>query len=789
MSKFQISGTVEIPKAKAATYGFKAFETTDANEFIDYLNTHATIAVSVKGGHREYASVTTIYNWFRVDIDDDMEELMKVRKILEPYYYIDVPSTSWNKVDKSYKRHIFVKTKNISQKIEGYKKQMSEVVERLYLGFIKDDKTIINCVQNFNPYGRNKNSIVNEGKSLKLIKVIDSDYPKNKVYKSTTVNTKNGVILEGEISAPIIVEETDKVTLVGGDSVVATEGGFLTLKEIEEVILESKDKNPTWSQLGCVYHNEDHGGGGGQHTLGYGHASLEGGRVYFHCGGSSCKGRLPIAVAKNTFSKKEGVSVASKEYVAPVVDKKLVNTFHYESWMGDAPINKIAVKAYLQNTGYDVSSGKFRWVSSSGIIRDFAKMDAANFFKTYNIKADESEESLQVIDEWLAKNSVLKQPKEKEYWKFIHKRMLDWVMFHHQYKTMRVKVNPFGENGVEFEGSTMIVITKNVIPKAPKKVIDNIIIDDYKEHFKELDDVLDVMLAARFGADRKKAYLWMKCISDWGKSFFFVGVLGSLGITTMLKEKELKKAMGGDPSGLMGDDFYTSWITIFEEFKGAVSELKDITHSLILAPKGQARVEVDLYAKVFLSAENVNSLVGDSGAEKQFANRFMMMDLDGVLTERDLYNKNNNYYRDVIRWYVYDYILKGVKHYLSLGENKSSIKANEVLNKFRGSHILKAEDIMSSVAEVREQYYSEIKMKLSTFSGDREEINDLYILKEGELFIKKLGLAKEHFLKTMFAKNDISKLNHKSSREVLNLMDTKRKSLRIKEVLYNAYRI
>jgi hypothetical protein len=462
-----------------------------------------------------------------------------------------------------------------------------------------------------------------------------------------------------------------------------------------------------------------------------------------------------------------------------------------EDWMTEPPIDTDAVVAYLHNTGYDHKRGKFRWVSSSGNSREFLRKDVAIFFK--HIKAQPTDEGDLHIDEWLEEHSTKTNKKHSEYWNHIWNLMTGWIMFHHQYETLRVKIDPFGINSVRFNDSTMVVVTTDLIPRPVALVEDPKIVADYMEHFPQLHDVLDVMLAARFGADRKKAYMWMKAQSDWGKSFLFSGVLAHMGITTFMKEKELKLAMSGSPSGLNADDFSKSWLTVFEEFKGAVSELKDITHTLTLAPKGAARVEVDLYSKIFLSAENVNSLIGDGGAEVQFANRFMMMELSGSLVKRPVYCDDQQKYLDVIRSYVYQYFLEGIKVYIEMGREKASIHANEVLTKFRSGHELKAVDLMETVAEKRDVYFQKVTHSLSKFgecdSKKREYLLEIFAFKNKKLYILNLERAKEHFMKSEFGASDLSKLNHKTSKALLNLEDAKRVHLILNGIKQNAYEV
>lgn len=471
---------------------------------------------------------------------------------------------------------------------------------------------------------------------------------------------------------------------------------------------------------------------------------------------------------------------------------KVVDYRFDEDWMKHKLVCKKKIKAYLLNSGWDASKSKTIWVSSSGRLREFLRNDSHAFYKDIRNSSLKGKKYTKEMDKTLKEMGF---NKPADFWKHIRGRMLDWVMFHHQYKTLRVKVDPFADNSVHFEDKTMVVVTNDLIPRKVETVEDPKVMKDYKKHFPQLDMILDLMLAGRFGADRKECYLWMKAESNWGKSFLFGGVLQNMGITTFMKEQELKKAMSGEPSGLNAEDFSKSWLTVFEEFKGAVSELKDITHSLILAPKGQSRVEVDLYFKIFLSAENVNSLRGDSGAETQFANRFMMVDLKGSLVRRKLYSEDQRHYLAVVRSYVYNYLMKGIEEYIALGAEKCSVKANNVLQKFRKLHKLEAEDLMEAVNDRLVEYYTMIrgaldpKMGVTVTDKFKYGVEDSFIWKDGELYCVNLGKAKEHLFDNMFGVTDVQKLNHKTSREVLGLMETQPKTVRLNKVPRKSYLI
>ena len=474
----------------------------------------------------------------------------------------------------------------------------------------------------------------------------------------------------------------------------------------------------------------------------------------------------------NDFEPVDGVISVGKLYTDDLKD---------EWWLDDPTIDRAAIVAYMKNTGYDTKGRKFTWISSSGRSRDFVESEMDHFFKHYRVRGFD-------VDEWVKERGEFKNT--AEYWKYIRSSIIGWIKFHNQYKLMRVMSDPFAENGVRFEDEVMYIVTNDIMAKKPARVVDTSVVNDYKEHFPALDEMLDMMLAVRFGADRKKAYLWLKATSDWGKSFLFVGVLGKLGITTMIKEKELKSALGGSPSGLNPEEFYTAWVTVFEEFKGAVSELKDITHSMIISPKGRMRAEVDLYTKIFLSAENVNSLVGTNGMEKQFDNRFMNMDLEGTLVGRKLFDRDPHHYLNALTWYVYNYLHNGMKMYIELGKHEAAIRATEVFEPFRKKYKMKSVDLMESVADIRVDYYNDVKMKMKKFGKDNDQLHELYHLtRGGKLYIRKLELAKDHFLHTMFGHSDIAKLNHKTAYELMDIDKDNRTSITINSVKFNAYKV
>ncbi len=323
---------------------------------------------------------------------------------------------------------------------------------------------------------------------------------------------------------------------------------------------------------------------------------------------------------------------------------------------------------------------------------------------------------------------------------------------------------------------------------------------DFLEHFPKYPELILFILAARFSYDRKKSYLWMRAESDFGKSFIFDAVFGEIGLTAHIKETELKGAISGTASGLDLEQFVHAWILLFEEFKGAVSELKDITHSIHITPKFGNKTQVDVYAKIMLSAETVPSLINENGVEKQFANRIAFFDLKGRLPDRPVFKKNAKLYADVIRSMTYEILQKNIALFVKeLGETQTNILCDNLLKRFHARNPLVSEhgeqvDIMDTVHEKLKQYLTNVSHIVDRGSVDKPEVElsvnfaetvkNLYFIKDNEVYTYNLGLAREHFINSTFSKSEQGVLNKKSSAE---LLISHRTSFRVNGIKKNVY--
>ena len=246
---------------------------------------------------------------------------------------------------------------------------------------------------------------------------------------------------------------------------------------------------------------------------------------------------------------------------------------------------------------------------------------------------------------------------------------LPWAMvFNHlmefqQRKLIEMRVDMFAEDGriiMQDESARVIY------PHAPFEVTgepSEEIVADFMKHFPELDDFLEFIVASRFAADRKLAYLWMHCPSDWGKGFL-LSALTDLGVVVEMSVKEIEAAFEGRPIGKSMIDFKRAFVVAVDEFKSTKSELKQLQNEIQLSPKHQLQQRVEIFAKLFLSAEGVPSMASADGVEDQFANRMNYYRGKGDLKARELFQQvgKSRYFR-AVRHYVATELNALVEHY------------------------------------------------------------------------------------------------------------------------------
>jgi hypothetical protein len=263
--------------------------------------------------------------------------------------------------------------------------------------------------------------------------------------------------------------------------------------------------------------------------------------------------------------------------------------------------------------------------------------------------------------------------------------VVDYLKYENQRDSVEWAVDMFGTRSrLELkEDVARIVLTHRTLVADGK--VDPACVADYRAHFPLLDEVLEYIVAARFALDRKKAFIWLFAASDWGKDFL-MGALRDLGLVVETSVKEVEAAFEGKPSGMSATGFKRAFILAMNEFKTVKSEIKQLGSYLELSPKNQLRTRVQIYTKMFMSAESVASLVGENGVEDQFANRMSMIKGNEKLTDRALYKADQGRYFRSVRGYVAGELNRLIGEYQALGLEGAERRADTYLSAFIGRH-------------------------------------------------------------------------------------------------------
>ena len=263
--------------------------------------------------------------------------------------------------------------------------------------------------------------------------------------------------------------------------------------------------------------------------------------------------------------------------------------------------------------------------------------------------------------------------------------VVDYLKYENQRDSVEWVVDMFGTRSrLELkEDVVRIVLTHSTLVASGE--VDRACVADYRAHFPLLDEVLEYIVAARFALDRKKAFIWLFAASDWGKDFL-MGALGDLGLVVETSVKEVEAAFEGKPSGMSATGFKRAFILAMNEFKTVKSEIKQLGSYLELSPKNQLRTRVQIYTKMFMSAESVASLVGENGVEDQFANRMSMIKGNEKLTDRALYKADQGRYFRSVQGYVAGELNRLIGEYQALGLEGAERRADTYLSAFIGRH-------------------------------------------------------------------------------------------------------
>jgi hypothetical protein len=386
------------------------------------------------------------------------------------------------------------------------------------------------------------------------------------------------------------------------------------------------------------------------------------------------------------------------------------------------------VATIVSSCAFSQSSSKFLALEPSGDLRVFLKADLSVGINGTFGHTHDAEALIEVATSHANCNILEKKEKEKfvgSCVSVIFIQIQKHILVKRQYAELRINVDMFAEGASVSLHDGQAKITYPHVPM-PTGVIDPAIVADYKQHWPMIDEFLDLLVACRFAQSRKKAFVWIKTMSDWGKSFL-LHLLANLNLALEMSASEVERAFSGQPVGATLNSFKRAWVLAIEEFKSVKSELKQLEQQMQFSPKGLPTVTAPLYLKLFLSAERVESLAsGESGVEDQFANRFSLVEPEGGrLSERPLFEQSQTSYSKTMTNYVAEYLNRKVEEYRSLGAIGAADKGDAEVKSFHRKHGIghKFERLSTKLPQLAEQFREWIMSNYRSAKAELDSYN------------------------------------------------------------------
>lgn len=360
-------------------------------------------------------------------------------------------------------------------------------------------------------------------------------------------------------------------------------------------------------------------------------------------------------------------------------------------------------------------------------------------------------------------------PLVKHVFDTVWEQIFDHMKYHQNYNALEMRVDMFAKVGrMEMQDERVRVVYTHTAFEPRLESYDQAVVDDFIEHFPEFKAFLGWLVACRFARDRKRAYLWLHCESDWGKGFL-ISLLASFDATTEMSVKEIEKIFEGQPAGKSMAEFKRSFALVVDEFKSARSELKQLQNEIALAPKHQLEQRVEIFAKIFMSAEDVPSFASDEGIEDQFGRRFNYYRGEGVLPDRPLFKlMGSAAYFDHLQSFVAEYLNKGVEHYRNKGAAGAEVYADRVMSAFWANHAISKTftlltDNLPSLADEFISYTVKryCAARFNQFGNDREFHQTLVQKKDGAWIMGRPDKVVGEWLDTTMDRSVVGSLKFK----------------------------
>jgi len=300
-------------------------------------------------------------------------------------------------------------------------------------------------------------------------------------------------------------------------------------------------------------------------------------------------------------------------------------------------------------------------------------------------------------------------------------------------------------------------------------------------------DILNMIMAQRYGANKKSSYLWLKADSNWGKTFLFEGILKGLGYT--MTESELKNSVNGGASAISASAIVRSSFLHFDEVRGVVGAFKNIVSEMSVSEKFKARTTVDVYMKILCSAETLPSLSGEFGMEAQFANRFLYIEAKGSLLDRQMYMIDKGNYVKNVRLFALQQLHKLKDMYDGRGRVGAVKLADEIYTALIDKYTIKkhSQNITDVLPEKVRDWMLLVQEREGVINMAYTYRDCIRFTAKGIAHILNKDKAKQYFIEEYVGKSSQTMVNHKSFDEIFG--KNIRSSVKINNKNHSSYKI
>lgn len=287
------------------------------------------------------------------------------------------------------------------------------------------------------------------------------------------------------------------------------------------------------------------------------------------------------------------------------------------------------------------------------------------------------------------------------------------------------------------------------------------IIKDYKDHFPQLDNILRFFMACRFTEDREHSHLYLRMPSRWGKSAFKDILIETLKVAIEVSYADIFE---NQKSTISPSEFQRSFVMIVDEFTKFPANLKEWDSRRSFASKNQLREKVEIFGKMYMSANKSSSFNGS--VTPQIANRVINMDMGEnsvMMVERPVYQRFKAHYTYCTTLYIYNTFIALKEEYLSMGKYTANLEASKFLSLLHGKFKIKTGETIGTFIkdELLPLLQKHIKRSVNEMGFEDDNIQKIIKGKyTGSYFVKGYSRILQDLAKVNFDEDQIKSINH-----------------------------